>query len=531
MEDKKKKKELNIVLEESDYPLFDEVDKIFNNIKAQFQEVTFENTFILTDAQEDKMFNFLSNPSFDSDMKENLKNLNAIQGKINTALIAENKVSVEVSNRLRHNLKKVLSFKDKIQDFQATKTRLASIKKEDKTTERSLILNESAKNASDINETKKERTQASKRPEPTYIDNIGDKEKTHIHFHEYDYEKNQKTRVSITEVFKNIEEMIEKMSEFSNSFKNDLSDDSYMAWNKGDMKGRIIYQNNSLIDDRTWARNIINDLKSARKLNDLDKDLKTRVEKLLDVIDLEMENLKDMGKELDNNLAQKGDKYNQIIRDDIEKEISNLYINKVTDGATSNKESNDLSVMYEKFVIISKKIERLEDGNEIKKEYTEKLKELSDSIKDRLAKENKDKKQNGEESAENTSGVKIKNFLELSEDEKKKLAASPSATAKLFDAVTTGEIKTANGTRKLTDREKSHLNEILEDVYNYRLESQGLVNIEVEEKNGFKSVTVKGKNKDPLKCLETLKMKGSMKARVLSNGKNSQPEEEIGMEL
>ncbi|MBQ8424565.1 MAG: hypothetical protein IJX17_00915 [Clostridia bacterium] len=531
MAELKKKGEPESVLIVKEYPLFNEVDNVLNNINTQFQEITFEYNGILSDAQENTLFDFLNNPSFDSKMMENLNSLNNIENKLNTALRLEDKLTKGVSNKIRYNLRNIFGYKEKIEGFKQTKKRLNSIKKEDKSTEKSLIFNETAKNVSSMNKdksVKEENANTQSNSKIRYVDNIGESEKSYLRFHDYNPEKNQNERISLNIMIERVEKWTENISRTSSFIKEELNDDKYMARNQGRMKESLIEHSNSLVTDRNWCQEILNDLNSARRISKLDEQLKGKLEQMVNTIDNSLENLRECGRTLDNNLVQKKDKYNQILRDEIEKEISDLYINKVTDGVESNKENNDLSVMYEKFVIISSKIDSLEDGNEVKKEYCEKLKELNSSIKEKLAKESKNKKDNNQVSSENTKGVKIKDFNNLSEDEKKKIANNPTVTAKLFDALTSGELKTATGSRKLKEDERYKLNRILEDVYMYRLESQGLVNIKVEEKDGKKTVDIEGKNKDALKRLAT--KKGSISITISAKDK-SKIEDAVEMEL
>ena len=104
MAELKKKGEPESILIVKEYPLFNEIDNAFNNINTQFQEITFEYNGILNDAQENTLFDFLNNPSFDSKMIENLNSLNTLENKLNTALRLEDKLTKSVSNKIRYNL-------------------------------------------------------------------------------------------------------------------------------------------------------------------------------------------------------------------------------------------------------------------------------------------------------------------------------------------------------------------------------------------------------------------------------------------
>lgn len=515
------------------YPLFDEVESKFIEINSQFQDLNFETGIILNENQEKSLMEFFNRSDFDYKMQNNVNSLSGLEQKLNVILTKKNLSGSSLSNKIIYNLNEIERYKTKIHDLQAIKHRLNSMNKNSSKTENSLALNEASSNISQLssdNKNKKEDVSKENDKPIKYVDNIGDKEKTYLRFHEYNHEKNQNERISLVTMINKIDERMKSIDQDENYHEKILNDDENIAFNRNNLKSELIGNNNYLLDEKEWCMDILRSLKTCKNYSNLDAQMKNKLESYLKKIDIGLENNRKYAKNLDNKLVNNKEKYDKIIIDQIEQEISDLYINKVTDNSAekNNDENFNLSIIYEKFVIISRNLSYFEDGSKIKKEYTEKLQSLNLQIKEKLSKQTKSQNKSSDNTNENSSDLKIKNFYNFSEDEKAKIAKNPAAISKLFEAVATGELKTGSKVRKLTEDEKSHLSFELEDIYMYKLRDQGLVDINVNKDGNSTTVKVINKNKNSLNS--TLKISGSIVLRGKENKENAN-DQSNGLEL
>jgi len=515
------------------YPLFSEVDVTIKDINRQFEKVNFDVKGVLSSDQEKTLLDFLNNPNFDFKMQTNINNLNGLESKLNTALISKSMLSEEVRNRINLNIVDIKQFREKIEGMKSSKNKLNSMRKDKnkdkKETEKSdekLSLterNELNKVSESINHNKrienkneKSENEKSEGQGIKYVDNVN--EDTFFRFNKYNPKTNQIERISMNAMMNELDKRMNDITKYFDMVEKVSKDEKYIAYHQENVKFDLLMISRGCEEANNWCNNLLNVAGAVKLRNKLDKMMVDKLGSCKEFYNKLQSQCESKMAEFENHLDANKDKYNKIVKDDIENEIENNYINKITLPEQNNPEQSknkELSLLYEKFMIINRKIEFLDDNHPVKKEYSQKLIQIHSEIKNKLKEEKQAKDRQNEDKAnqpQNHASVKIKDFSEMSEEDKIKIAKNPNATLKIFDAIMSGEIATKTGTRKLTDAEKSNLNSLLDDINMYRLQEQGLVDVKVEEKDGGKDVTVTSKNG---KDLSILKMKTSLKLKAV----------------
>ena len=151
-------------------------------------------------------------------------------------------------------------------------------------------------------------------------------------------------------------------------------------------------------------------------------------------------------------------------------ELNNLWIDKILPEEMKNDASSFLSRDIESYLKIYERIHERNFTGEVA-EYKKILSSLNSNIQKGLAEEEKNS------AFHYTIFLDIQKIFNVGEDVKHNFANNPAETAKVFEILEKGKYFDGKRDVSMTREEKFRLASFLEEVFYYRLENQGIVNI------------------------------------------------------
>lgn len=271
-----------------------------------------------------------------------------------------------------------------------------------------------------------------------------------------------------------IEKRLRKLEELVEKLGSRLSDDNFVAHNASKIREEFLNLDTELNNEIKWCSELLLEYAGTNSVNQNDEAIIQFLNKYSeDLTHLSVKNSKAM-QSFERKFRQNKTFYSNMIREELEHSLANLRIDSLDPIKNSLSERTDLNALMERFLLINEALSKNEWWIRYRDKYTGKLSRLNSQIQKKLNQETGSGKELDFE-------VNISMLQNATEKDKRKVSASPVVTARLFNAICQGTFTLGENTIELSSNDKAMLGDFLKEVYEYRLENQGLLKIDLNK--------------------------------------------------